>query len=139
MTLQEHDTILFKNEKRIIYSQPLTKYFESLPQRPAFMSPNPQLISRGYYADWSLNNDNLYLTDFLGEQLISNYDVLKYTIKDLFPSLMPPIFAEWFSGQILLPKDNDKVESFHSPDEICLCLTFTKGILISENERKRQE
>ena len=139
MALQKHDTILFKNEQRLIYSQPLTKYFETLPQKPVFVSSNPLLISRGYYAELTLENNKLYLADFIGEQLLSNWTEIKLNIKDLFPTEAPPIFAGWFTGQIIMPIEKDTAANFYSPNERCLSLKFDEGVWIGEVELNRDD
>ena len=134
MTMQRPDTIIYNDEQRIIYSQPLKPYFESLEQKPVFLSMVTSMTSRGYYAGWLLKNNQLYLIDFLGLQLTSNWTELEYNLTDLFPKEAAPIFAHWFSGQIIIPLGKNISTSMYSRYERHLILYLDKGMFINEEE-----
>lgn len=134
MTMQRLDTIIYNDEQGIIYSQPLKPYFESLDHKPVFLSMVTSMTSRGYYAGWLLKNNQLYLIDFLGLQLTSNWTELEYGIKDLFPKETAPIFAHWFSGQIIIPIGKNISTSIYPRYERNLILYLGKGMFINEEE-----
>src|SRR4051812_46201116 len=101
MTMQRHDTLFHNGEQKIIYSQPLEKYFEAT-NRPNFISFNTSMTVRGYYSDWKIEDNELFLIDFVGHQLASNWK-LEYRLNDLFKDIQPPVLAYWFSGNIIIP------------------------------------
>ena len=132
MTLQRHDTIIYKKEEQIFFSQPLEKYFEFINKKPNFVSLTTSMTSRGYYADWKIENNRLLLINFIGYQLQSNWTELEFGIKDLFTDTEKPIFADWFSGSILLPNGENISDSIYPLYESFIKLTFDKGFLIKE-------
>src|SRR4051812_23232217 len=102
MIMQRNDTVLLNGEQKIMYSQPLEKFFDAN-TRPNFISFDTSMALRGYYADWKVENNKLFLIDFVGHQLASNWNELEYRLNDLFKDIEPPIFAYWFSGDIFIP------------------------------------
>ena len=134
MTMQRLDTIIYNDDQRIIYSQPLKPYFESLEKKPVFLSMVTSMTSRGYYAGWLLKNNQLYLIDFLGLQLTSNWKELEYNLEDLFPKETAPIFAYWFSGQIIIPIGKNISTSMYPRFERHLILYLDKGRFINKEE-----
>lgn len=133
MTMQRHDTIIYKGEHKIIISEPLKKYFETTTQ-PNFNSLNPSMTSRGYYADWIIDHAKLFLVDFMGHQLTNNWNLLQYNLTDLFKNIRPPIFAKWFSGYIIIPFRENVRTSINPMYEKYLKLGFEKGCLTGEEE-----
>lgn len=133
MTTQRHDTLLHNGEQKIIYSQPLEKYFDAN-TRPNFISLNTAMTIRGYYADWKIENDKLFLIDFVGHQLESNWNELEYRLNDLFKDIEPPVFAEWFSGDIIVPIGENISASLFPMFRMFLKLGFDKGQLIAKVE-----
>ncbi len=133
MTMQRHDTLLHNGEQKIIYSQPLEKYFEAT-SRPNFISFNTSMTIRGYYADWKIEDDKLFLIDFVGHQLESNWNELEYGLHDLFKDIEPPVFADWFSGDIIIPIGENISTSIYPMFKTFLKLTLDKGQLITEIE-----
>ena len=132
MTMQRHDTIVYQSEEQVIFSQPLEKYFEYINRRPSFVSLNTSLTIRGYYADWAILENKLFLIDFKGYQLQSNWTETEYDLTDLFPKAEKPIFANWFTGEILLPNGGNISHSIYRIYENLIKLTFVNGILINE-------
>ncbi len=133
MTTQRHDTLLHNGEQKIINSQPLEQYFDAN-TRPSFISLNPSMIIRGYYAHWKIENDKLFLIDFVGHQLESNWNELEYRLNDLFKDIEPPVFAKWFSRDIIIPIGENIGASIFPMFRTFLKLGFDKGQLITEVE-----
>lgn len=133
MTMQRHDTLLHNGEQKIMYSQPLEKYFDAN-TRPNFISFNTSMTSRGYYADWKIENDKLFLIDFVGHQLESNWKELEYRLSDLFKDIEPPVFADWFTGDIVIPIGENISTSIYPMFKTFSKLSFYKGQFITEVE-----
>ena len=110
MTTQQHDILLYNGEETIIYTQPLEKYFETV-ARPNFISFNPSMIVRGYYAEWKMESGKLFLTNLVGN-VFFNHTEVEYGIGDLFQDVEKPIFANWFTGNIATPDEKIKNFSF---------------------------
>lgn len=138
MTMQRHDTLLRNGEQKIIYSQPLEKYFDAN-TRPNFISFNTSMTVRGYYADWKIENDKLFLIDFVGHQLESNWNELEYRLNDLFKDIEPPVFADWFSGDIIVPIGENISTSIYPMFKTFSKLSFYKGKFIAEAEVSAQD
>lgn len=133
MTMQRHDTLLYNGEQKIIYSQPLEEYFNAN-TRPNFTSFDTSMTIRGYYADWKIENDKLFLIDFVGHQLASNWNELEYRLNHLFKDIDPPVFADWFSGDIIIPIGENISTSIYPMFKMFSKLSFEKGQLLTELE-----
>lgn len=133
MSIQRHDTLLQNGEQKIIYSQPLEKYFNEN-NLSNFISLNTSMTIRGYYADWKIENDKLFLVDFVGHQLTSDWNQLEYRLNDLFKDIEPPVFADWFSGDILIPIGENISTTINPNLRMFTKLSFNKGQLTSEIE-----
>jgi len=133
MTMQRHDTLFYKDAETIIFSQPLEQYF-ALTQKPNFNSLKTSMISRGYFADWKIIQNKLFLIDFVGHQVANNWDELEYRLSDLFKDIEPPVFAEWFTGDIIIPIGENISTSIYPMFKTFSKLSFDKGQLITEIE-----
>jgi len=133
MTMQRNDTLLHNGEQKIIYSQPLEKYFDAN-TRPNFISFNTSMTIRGYYAGWKIENGKLFLIDFVGHQLSSNWTEIEYRLTDLFKDVETPVFADWFSGDIFMPIGENISTSIYPMFEMFVKLSFDKGQLLAEVE-----
>lgn len=138
MTMQRQDTLFYKGEGNIIFSQPLEKYFE-LNTRPNFRSLDSSLFIRGYFADWKIENEKLFLIDFTGYQIGSNWAEYVYGLNDLFKGVDQPVFAEWFSGDILIPYGGNINSNTYSQFKIFSKLSFNKGKLNTQIEVNAQD
>lgn len=65
-------------------------------------------LYRGYYASWLIEDNQLYLTDFWGENFLIRKE---YCLSDLFPN-EEKVFANWFTGSLTIPMGKE-VKYFH--------------------------
>lgn len=122
--IQKSDTINYDGTSKNIFSQPLEHYFKKS-TRPNFNSFKPEMVSRGYFADWLIENNRLYLVNFEG-YVLNNWAEELVSRVDLFDS-NNNIFADWFTGEINIPyADSD----YPIPVNL-IKLNFIEGHLIS--------
>lgn len=93
-----------------MYGLPLQQYWEKNNNRPPLFSMNSSL-NRGYYAKWLIEKNKLYLIDFYGERILPP-PRREYSLIDIFPLTEEKIFADWFTGDIIIPMGN-QVDYFH--------------------------
>ena len=107
MTVQRTDIILYNNKTYNLLSLPLDQYFEKYQGQIKPYGSRTSLY-RGYYADWLIEHDQLFLIDFWGEDARLN---LEYDLSDLFPN-QKKVLAKWFTGNIKIPMGKP-VRSFY--------------------------
>lgn len=107
MTKQIDDLIRYMGNEYVIDEYPLESYFDrkGIP-KPDFSLSQSQGVStlvinsacrRGYVAMWEIIDEMLYLTDIRSSSLLSSYKHI------VFPDTNEkPVFADWFSGMIML-------------------------------------
>ena len=108
--------------------EPLGQYFSTLISPPLFIK-SIRSIERGYLGKWTIINNELYLTEFIG--VLENRDEI--TIEDIFPGKQT-VFAEWFDGEIKLEKEKLialNQENSNETYENDLHLEFIKGCLVN--------
>lgn len=102
-TAQEPDLLIYKGKTESILANPLEQYFESGHPRPAgHMEATCSAIWRGYVATWKIDNDKLYLIRVV-EGSCSD-DAPEIPLAKIFPDKKAPIFADWYSGTLIIPK-----------------------------------
>lgn len=79
---------------------PLDDYLTLINWQPEFEEICTGLW-RGYVGEWLIKNQRLYLTNIDGFTVIGGE---KFTINTLFAQRDGPVFAEWFSGAIRIPR-----------------------------------
>lgn len=92
-----------------LVTQPLEQRYVDGQVRPRFMRA-PRVSTngdRGYIGHWRLEDDRLYLLDieswFCSDRAVLKTDCRKVTLDDVFgDGTKAPVFAEWFSGDLLL-------------------------------------
>jgi hypothetical protein len=102
MSAQRLDTILIDGKIYAIYGSPLHQYWEKYGNRPPMVSFNTSL-NRGYYANWQINDNRLYLVNFYGENQIPLSRRRTYCLQDIFAVETGGVFAEWCSGELPIP------------------------------------
>lgn len=131
MTAQRTDTIVINEDEHIIYDLPLQQYWEKNNNRPSLFSLNTSL-NRSYYAKWLIENNKLYLINFYGECVLPP-PRKEYSLVDLFPTAGEKIFAEWFTGDIIIPMGK-QVNYFHggwgATYEYNTTINFCNGLVI---------
>lgn len=100
MTEQTCEFIEFEGKRRPLISEPLNAYL--------FLQTTIQLVApntacwRGYYGTWKIENNKLYLTGL--KAYIENYK--EVGMDYLFPN-QNKVFAEWYTGNLLISKTRD--------------------------------
>jgi hypothetical protein len=97
MSAQVLDQILINGSSYPIYSSPLDVY---LKQNGITLFSLNQQYSRGYVASWKIEGNNLWLIEFIGENILEQ---ITYSMTDLFPDAIKGVFASWFTGNIRVP------------------------------------
>jgi hypothetical protein len=107
MTAQFSEWLSYKGEDHALFSNPLNDYFSQGAPIPPF-DKSCSALWRGYVGRWKIEDDRLYLVS-LGWQLQDGSPV---TLQTVFPGASGPVFAEWYSGTLRLPKGK-KIENVH--------------------------
>lgn len=108
MTAQIPDRIRYKGHLHHLKSDPLEDWFSQQHERPEFFSYGCSALRNGYSAMWSIKRGKLYLwwVDSIGLPDDARGDSIKNTrrvvMAHLFPNHIAPVFAEWFSGELVL-------------------------------------
>jgi len=135
MTAQSMEQIIYEGKLMYMAAEPLEQYIADLPDPIEFIAPNTACW-RGYFGEWEISDDNLYLTGFTGyinspEEMYKTVD-LSY----LFPD-QNKVFAEWFSGEIRIPLGKMKQYvhmGYESKFEKDLYIEILSGKIISKIE-----
>lgn len=127
MTAQSREILTYNGKKTGIAIEPLKLYLEKNSIR---FLPASSACWRGYQGFWEVKDGKLYLT-----RLIANIEEYKEVGLDyLFPG-QDEAFAQWFTGEIRIPKGK-KLESedseYISIYEKELVLKFADGELVDE-------
>ena len=128
MTAQRTEELYYNDDIYKMASEPLQPYLESLRNPIEFVYPSTACW-RGYCGTWEIKDDKLYLIKLRG----FIYERREVDINYVFPG-EPIVFANWFSGEIMLPMGNllhyihAGYESVYEQD---LFLEFESGLLKS--------
>ena len=98
MTAQIPDTITIASRSYPLWSDPLFGLRSRQTPEIAFEC-NCTAMHRGYTARWEVIDNKLHLISVRGQMLVGQGSV----IARLCPGQEPPIFAEWFSGSLIIP------------------------------------
>lgn len=122
MTAQIPDRIRYKRRIHALSAEPLEDWFNDQNPRPAFFSESRgSNCWRGYRAMWSIRRGQLHLLWIdpqlrsIGEHGDSLADQRRYYLSQLFPMVGDSVFAEWFSGELVLHSGR-KLSVDESPD-----------------------
>ena len=134
MTAQRTDTIIINNNEHKLYSLPLNQYWDKFGQTLSLLGGSTGLW-RGYYATWLIENNQLLLTEFWGENFLMQKE---YCLADIFPD-QEKVFANWFTGELTIPMGK-KVNYFHGglggwTYEYEATINIERGILFESNFR----
>ena len=98
MTAQRTDTIIINKKEYTLYSLPLDQYWNDFGHRVSLLGGSTALW-RGYHATWMLEANQLFLTDFWGENFLMKKE---YCLEDVFPN-QQKVFADWYTGDLSIP------------------------------------
>jgi len=129
MTVQVAEIIRYKGKNKYMQTEPLQQYLEK--EGRSFSSFDSSCW-RGYYALWEFNNNKLYLVELVN-CLFKN----KVDLQNMFNQNQEKVFANWYSGDIVIPTGELLEEGLFGIDNVYernIILKFKNGILISEKE-----
>lgn len=135
MTAQAGERLIFKGEKTWMAAEPLNQYLQNR-KNISFVAPSTACW-RGYYGQWEIKNNKLYLIDL--KAYLEGYG--EVGLGYLFPG-QKTVFANWFSGKIRIPQGellyyvHGGYDSLYEKD---LILVFENGILLNEYIVDNQE
>jgi len=118
-TGQEPDRIIYQNQERMLFSNPLEDYYANGRKRPNYMI-EPFTTStgnwRGYVATWQIDGENLFLIkvdSWLCNGATKN-SCRQVTLNELFPNKVSgdKVLANWFSGELRVP-DGKELQYVH--------------------------
>lgn len=129
MTVQGCETLIYNGDEYRTNSEPLKQYLEI--KNITFAHPHTGCW-RGYYGDWLIEDDNLYLIGLKAWIEISNIPrrIKEVGLDYIFPN-QEKVFAEWFSGDISLPNGKPiQIPRYCHIPEQSLILNFVCGKLV---------
>ena len=130
MTAQICDKIIIEDQEHRLYCEPLESFWNEYNLKPDFIPPHTACW-RGYIASWKVAGSKLYLTGIETEN-----ENLK--MEKVFPVKQASIFADWFTGELRIPKGEmlQYVHMFYqSKFESDLFLLVDNGIILKEQVR----
>jgi hypothetical protein len=125
MTAQAKERLLYQGEETWIATEPLQPFLQNQ-KNITLMSPSSACL-RGYYGEWELRDNQLYLVRLTA--FVDDYR--EVDLSYLFPG-KSRVFAQWFSGEIRVPRGlmldfvHRGYESLYEKDEF---LIFEAGVL----------
>ncbi len=128
MTAQFSEILHYKGEKLSMRVTPLSDYFVLMGMRPNFQVRSTACW-RCYVGEWEISLDRLYLIG-----ISANYDDgTEVTLGSLFPGYDSRVFANWYSGDLSIPK-GDLVQYVHmgfaSVYERDLLISVEQGVIV---------
>ena len=127
MTAQFSDHIVMEGQEHRLYCEPLEMFWNGDNPKPDFAPPHTGCW-RGYIASWKVEGSKLYLTGIDTEN-----ENLK--MEKVFPDRKPPIFADWFTGELRIPQ-GEMIQYVHmfyqSRFESDLFLLIDYGIVLKK-------
>jgi hypothetical protein len=130
MTAQIGEKLIYNGEETWMASEPLNQYLQSRTDIK-FVSPSTACW-RGYFGQWEIKDNNLYLTGL--KAYIEDYK--EVDLNYLFPG-QNIIFANWFNGKIRIPLGemlDYRHMGYASLFEKDLFLVFENGTLVHQYE-----
>jgi hypothetical protein len=96
MNSQLKEILVFQGKEVAMDCDPMKQYFSELDSPPRFFT-TLKANERGYLGTWTIRNNSLYLTAFIG-MLETNEEI---NLDYLFPGKQF-VLADWFNGEIIL-------------------------------------
>lgn len=102
MSSQVPDWVLYKQQRRKLFSFPLEPHLRTLRRQPDFRLTS-STCSRGYVANWTIGpDDRLMLTHV---QTRTEFDGVDPGIHTVFPGVVGPIAADWVRMRLRTPEE----------------------------------
>ena len=141
MTAQASDILIYKENEHALVTYPFDAYIKLKGIKFTWTQTDNYA---GYLARWEIVEDKLWLIGLAGNLVISDVPprrAKRIDMQYLFPN-QERVFAEWFSGEILL-RDGEMLHSVHSGHaqiyERDIYMNFEEGKLISEKVEDNAE
>ena len=106
MNLQERDVLFYAGDEHVVSPGPLETYMGL----PRFL-PLDGASSRGYTAAWAVVVDHLFLVALKGWAEGS----AEPGIRSVFPTAVRPVFAHWFTGELMLQRGKLRLQDELAP------------------------
>jgi hypothetical protein len=121
--------ILINNNKYWLYGEPLDSYWNLIKNKPNLGSFSTSPLDKGYYAEWLIRDNKMYLIDFNGSDFRGK---TKYQFEDFFGTKETPFFAFWFSGVISIQEGEVIFSDHHfgNTKKYNFNFEFKQGILM---------
>jgi hypothetical protein len=138
-TGQQADRIVYRNEERMLFSNPLEDYYANGRKRPRYMI-EPLTISsgnwRGYIATWQIDDGKLYLKNI--DSWFCNGSTKESCVQVKLAQVFQgkakdgKVRADWFTGELRIP-DGKELQYVHagyaSTYERDIIFTVKRGIV----------
>lgn len=128
--MKDGNRILIHNKEYECFGEPLKSYRGFTINKPGAGVTAVSPLSEGYYADWILKDDALYLCDFTGLDFNQENN---YNFERFFGAKNIPFFAHWFCGEIRVWEGEIIYTTVQKRDikKYVFIMTFEKGKLIN--------
>ncbi|UCG60399.1 MAG: hypothetical protein JSV52_08670, partial [Candidatus Zixiibacteriota bacterium] len=112
-TANEGEILYYKGEKNVLFSTPLEPFLQRFEETPEVLMSNLQSTAnwRGYVGTWYIVHDSLFLVRIEVDYWLMSDDCSDHSratrevdIEGLFPGRKAPIFADWFTDTLRIPK-----------------------------------
>lgn len=145
MTEQLTETLFYKGIKHLLLCEPLAQFLKEHRRHMRFHMPGTT-CSRGYRGTWEVVDGKLYLTKLEGQVDIrktveTGPVLLDATHEDVFPDSTGPVFAEWFSGELLCvfgEVQRDTRDGYGAVSRHERLLEVRNGVVVGESVRVRE-
>ena len=122
--------IIIDDEDYKLYGEPLNSYWEFISNKPNLGAVSSSPLNKGYFAQWILRDNKLYLSDFEGTDILYRH---KYVYEDYFGEKEIDFFAFWFSGTLSVQSGEVVFRDHHFGEtkKYSFIMTFEKGELVN--------
>jgi hypothetical protein len=134
-TAQEGDVLILDGKQYNLQTNPLNPYLEQNPGR----LPKSDVVSssnwRGYIATWEVKGGQLLLKDIhvaVSKKDSKTFETEDRSVIEKVFSQKPPIVAEWFTGNLIIPTGDLKSYvhmGYASTYDNYIILTIRKGLI----------
>jgi len=135
-TSQIREYVVYKGQEERMASEPLEAYFDAEHPRPDnVLRGSCSACWRGYVGYWEIRGDRLFLVRL--DECHCKDSEADIPLGAVFPGQTGPIFAEWFTGTLVLTKGlllHYVHMEYSSTWSLEIHLEFREGRLVRETE-----
>lgn len=135
MTAQAMEPIYIDGKKHYMAAEPIGDYLEKIDHPPKLLAENMACL-RGYYGNWKIKDDKLFLTG-LDAYIATGDDDVTWEVVGLdyfFPN-KKMVLADWFTGEIRVPMGellSYGYASYFNIYEKDLIIDIEKGVVVNK-------